>query len=440
MINHILKQIWTQRKYNVWIFIELMLVFSVVWVLTDYGFILIHNRSIPQGFNTNDTYLIKYGVYEQGTSRFEETESSETNIMDNLELFTRKIKEYPSVEVADLTYIGWGSLPFSGGRNSTSIRRIGDKDSTEVFAEVKNVRSGDYFKIFRYTSAQNDSWERLANIDIRQNHSVFITKMIEKELFKNESAIGQAIIADIGEGKQNYVVADVINDQKRFDYTLPDNAIIGASPQASVENLNSFSVSIRVKKDTPEKEFITNFKKEMTKQLRIGNFYLKDIKSFHQLKNNIDYAFGVTNSVRSRTALGLFFLFNIALGVIATFWLRNETRRGEIGLRMALGSTRVTLQKQFIIEAIIIFTIATLPAIVVNLLIAKADIIKLDGDIMMPYQSIEGSQYIIENFTLRFLISNVITYIILLIIVVFSSWLPASKASRLHPVEALRDE
>lgn len=440
MINHILKQIWAQRRYNVWIFIELMLVFSVVWVLTDYGLVIMHNRAIPQGFDSSDTYLIEYGIYEEDTSKFDETENSESKIIDNLDLFTRKIKEYPNVEVADLTYTGWGSTPFSGSFNSTSIKKNSDNDSTEVFAEVKNARSNDYFRIFRYTSAQDDSWERLANIDLRQNNSVLITKSVERELFKNESAIGQTIIADMGEGKQNYVVADVINNQKRFDYTLPTNAIIGASPQATARNLYGFAVAIRVKKGTPERDFISNFKKDMTKQLRIGNFYLKDIKSFQQIKNNKEYEFGITNNMRTRTALGLFFLLNIALGVIATFWLRNETRRSEIGLRMALGSTQVTLQKQFIIEAIIIFTLAIIPAIIINLLIAKADIIKLGRDIMMPYQSIEGSPYIIENFTLRFLISNVITYIMLLIIVVLSAWLPANKASKLHPVEALRDE
>lgn len=440
MINHILKQIWAQRKYNVWIFIELMLVFSVVWVLTDYGFVLIHNKNIPQGFDANDTYLVTYGMYEYGTPRFDPKESSESKIMDNMELFTRKIKDYPNVEVADLSYSNWGSLPFSGGMNSTAIQKVNDSDSTIIFTEVKYIHSSDFFRIFRYTSAQNDSWEHLSNIDLRQNNSIFITKMIERDLFKNESAIGQTIITDIGEGKQNYVVADVINDQKRFDYTLPEHAIIVASPQSSVENLHNFAVSIRVKEGTPEKEFITNFKKEMTKQLRIGNFYLKDIKSFNQLKDNIDYAFGVTNSVRSKTALGIFLLLNIALGVIATFWLRNETRRGEIGLRMAVGSTRTTLELQFITEAIIIFTIVAIPAIIINFLIAHADIFKISSNILMSYETIEGSPYIIENFALRFLISNVITYIILLIIVVFSSWLPASKASKLHPVEALRDE
>lgn len=436
MIKHIFKQIWAQRKYNVWIFVELMLVFSVVWVLMDYSFVLMHNKAIPQGFDTSNTYLATYGVYEEGTSRFDETESSDINNIENIELFVRKIKGYDNVEIADLTYISWGSLPFSGGMNSTSIMRLNDNDSTEIFAEVKNVYSSSFFQIFRYTSTQDDSWERLSNIDLRQNNSVFITELVEKELFKNESAIGQIITADMGEGQKEYVVADVINNQKRFDYRLPANAIIGASPQLSAETMYEFAVSMRVEEGISEKEFISNFKKDMTKQLRIGNLYLENIESFKQRKDNIDYAFGIINRVRTQTALTIFFLLNIALGVIATFWLRNETRRGEIGLRMAMGSTRIILEKQFILEAALILTMAIIPAIILNYFIARAGLIRN----IIPYQTVEGSTYIIENFTLRFLISNIITYLMLLIIVVFSAWLPARKASKLHPVEALRDE
>lgn len=36
----------------------------------------------------------------------------------------------------------------------------------------------------------------------------------------------------------------------------------------------------------------------------------------------------------------LFLLANVFFGVIGTFWLRTQSRRGEIGLRVALGATR----------------------------------------------------------------------------------------------------
>lgn len=439
MIKHIFKQIWAQRKYNAWIYIELMLVFVLVWVVADYAFISIHNRCIPRGFDADNTYMIRYGIYGNETSRYNASENDSLKVMENLDLFLNKIKAYKNVETTALTYTGWGSTPFSGSNNQSSI--VNANDSTkEINAQVKNVFSGDFFRIFRYAPYKDNSWKRIANMDLRQNNSVFITRQVERKIFGNQSAIGKKVFADIGEGKQEYIVAEVLNDQKRFDYTLPYGAIFGASPIPNPKNLGSFGVCLRTKNGVSERQFIADFRKEMTKQLQIGNFYLKDIQSFSSIKAETDYAFGVTNEIRTRAALMLFFLLNIALGIIGTFWFRNQTRRGEIGLRMAMGSTSGTLQSQFIIEAFILLTLAVIPAILINFFIIRANVIKPDMDIMMEYKTIKGSPYITQNAPLRFLITNLITYVFLGIIVALSAWIPAYNASKVHPVDALRDE
>jgi ABC-type transport system, involved in lipoprotein release, permease component len=429
---------WAQRKYNTWIFIELMLISVLVWILADYAFILFHNKSIPQGFDIKDTYLVTYDIYGSETSRYNPAEDDSVKVVDNVDLFVRKIKEYKNVETAALASLSWGSLPFSGSYYGNLVQT--DTNTTDVSAQAKIVYSGDFFRIFRYTSTRDNSWARPAGIDLRQNNSIFITRMVERELFGEGSAIGETIRADIGEGLKEYVVADVLNDQKRFDYTLPHGAVFGASPLVSKDNVMGFGVCFRTKPGISERRFVSDFRKEMTQQLRIGNLYLKDIQSFQNLKDEINYSFGKTNEIRSRAALMIFFLLNIALGIIGTFWFRNQTRRGEIGLRMAMGSTRTGLQWQFILEALLLLTAAVIPAIIINYAVVQSGVIKLNMDVTLEYITVKGSPYITQNAPLRFLITNVIMYIFLAVIVGLSAWIPANKASKVHPVEALRDE
>ena len=53
------------------------------------------------------------------------------------------------------------------------------------------------------------------------------------------------------------------------------------------------------------------------------------------LENSIE-----SNAQRIVSALGLFLLTNVFLAVIGTFWFHVSRRRAELGLRMAMGSTR----------------------------------------------------------------------------------------------------
>lgn len=430
MIKQLIKQIWVQRKQNGWIFAELLVVCILMWYIVDFGFVLLHNKSIPTGSDINDTYVITYGVLTEENSRYDATESDSIRMMRNLELFTRKIRQYDQVKTASLLNTAWGTLPNSGGFYGDMIQY----DTIQINAEIKFISSGDYFRIFRYTSARDNSWERPASIDLYQHNAVFITQMIERKLFGQQSGIGKKITVGRDDKGKEYMVADILNDQKRFDYGLPAPAVFLPAEPLSVANMNSHAVCIRLKGETPEKPFISAFRKDMTPSLRIGNLYLEDIESMSTRKANIEYLFGKTNEIRTHMIIMTFFLLCIALGVIGTFWFRIASRRNEIGVRMAMGSTRKKLQQQFIMEAILLLTIATIPAICISFFIIQADLIESLGE------RIPDSIYITGRKWLRFFLTNGITYIFLSLIVSLSAWIPAYRASKIHPVEALREE
>lgn len=430
MIKQLIKQIWVQRRQNGWIFAELLVVCMLMWYIMDFCFVLLHNKSIPTGSDISDTYVVTYGVLTEENSRYDPAENDSLRMMQNLELFTRKIRQYEHVEIASLLNTSWGTLPNSGNYYGENVQY----DTIDTYAERKSISSGDYFRIFRYTSARDNSWERPASIDLYQHNAVFITRMLERELFGQQSGIGKKITIGRDDNRKEYMVADVLNDQKRFDYSLPAPAVFLPATPLSHRNINSHAVCIRLKARTPEKPFISGFRKDMTPALRIGNLYLEDIESMSTRKANVEYSFGKTNEIRTHMIVMAFFLLCIALGVIGTFWFRIASRRNEIGVRMAMGSTRQKLQRQFIQEAILLLTIAIIPAICISVSIVQADLIESLGE------RIPDDIYITGRKWLRFFLTYGMTYIFLAVIVGLSAWIPAYRASKIHPVEALREE
>ena len=159
-----------------------------------------------------------------------------------------------------------------------------------------------------------------------------------------------------------------------------------------------------------------------------------DIKAYNDIQKSQEFEWGITREVRIRNGIMIFFLLNISLGVIGTFWFRNQTRRSEIGLRMAMGSSNRQIQNQYIAEALLILTLAAIPSICINAGVLQAGLITTLGE------EVINSGYVTANKWLRFFITNAITYMLLAVIVGVSAWIPARQASKVHPVEALRDE
>ena len=67
MIRHILKIMWNQRRSNGWIFAELLVVVSILWVMTDSLLVDKYTYYSPLGFDIEDTYKVQLGILAPGT-------------------------------------------------------------------------------------------------------------------------------------------------------------------------------------------------------------------------------------------------------------------------------------------------------------------------------------------------------------------------------------
>lgn len=194
-------------------------------------------------------------------------------------------------------------------------------------------------------------------------------------------------------------------------------------------------VVVRTKGSLSTADFTEKFRRDLSPELRIGNFYLKNITSVRKIGEDNDLGFGYTTTNRIRAGLMLFFMVNILLCVIGTFWYRINSRREEIGIRRAMGATRQNIFRELNMEGLCLLAFITLPALLIEMQFVYADMIETPGRDQFSLIS-----YLPDHTVLRFIITNLLTWLIMAGIVVAGIWFPASAASRIAPVDALRSE
>ena len=168
--------------------------------------------------------------------------------------------------------------------------------------------------------------------------------------------------------------------------------------------------------------FADQFAQRMREHLVFGNIYLDELVPMQSYRKS--YIKESMDQLQIGSAIAFFFLVNIFLGVLGTFWFRTRQRKSELGLRVALGSNRMQLLTLFIGEGIVLLTITFVPAIILCFNICYAELIDV---YLMPFDG------------LRFATGLGITYSLLAIMIVLGIWIPAQQAIKVSPTEALHN-
>lgn len=429
MLNTVIKQILNRKKSNVWITLELLLVFCFLWYMVDYFFVLAYNHSIPSHRNVENTYKLDLSQLSDLHPDYKPDDDAPLTLIDNFYRVINRIRLYPEVETVGLSF---DAVPGGGSFRGGTIYSLEDTtrmiSSAQVYAIVPEE---DYLKVFHYTTDNGRKPVSVKDYDWSEPNGVIITRMVEELLFPGGSATGK-IIGDYS--KSPLRIIDVVDNVKRSDRNRPYPCYI--IPQRITDaNVKYVEVVVRTKGNLSSADFTEQFRRDLSPELRIGNFYLKNITSVRKIGEGNDLGFGYTTTNRIRAGLMLFFMVNILLCVIGTFWYRINSRREEIGIRRVMGATRQSIFNQLNMEGLCLLALITLPAILIEMQFIYADMIETPGR-----DQFSSISYLPDRTVLRFIITNILTWLIMAGIVIAGIWFPARAASRIAPVDALRSE
>lgn len=405
MKSVIVKRIWTQRKANGWLFAELFIVFVILWYVIDFLLATFICSYEPKGFDTHHVYHVSIAGNPTLFDQYSEEEWA-----DNYLQVFRLIKEYPGVESA--CYYA-GTIPYENG---TVVQNY-STDSLGCIKSFIRMVSKDFFDVFKVDMPDADlsAWEVKG-----YPRQAIVSKDLADSLFKDDRQIGRTFF-DYYFPDKKYQLAGIASPTKLTEYDRYEPFIyIPAEDWMLKRGIPMLAIRVN-----PEMEYVfaERFAKDFRERLTIGPFYFSQIKAYDDVKKIYDTQ--TDNYIRSSVAILLFFIFNVFIGIMGTFWFRTRSRRGEVGLRMAIGASRHRIRLELMFEGVWILVISAVPASIACFNIWNTDL---------------TVNTLIDATVPRFIIGITITFLLMLLMVITGIVYPAGRAMKVQPVVALHEE
>lgn len=427
MIKQIIKMLWTQRRSNGWIYFELLIVFAALWTVLDALLVDACTYFSPLGYNIENTYRLKLSMLNNKAPGYVPDSLKTSTDGEDLMKLMEQIRRNSSVEEVCATYF---SCPYSFGNSWTSILPAGQIDTSiidtskirEQSYQVRRVTL-EYFKVFRVLDKHGKPiGPQLENV----RNPIVISADLEKLFYNNKEGKGQKVIYN--NDTEEKPIAAVCQPVRPSDYEISKPCFYDIMSGGDLENwvkyfgVQQAELCVRMKKNMTDED-MNHFLEEMSERLIVNNLYVQGVKSFDsQRSDQLSYR---ERNMKIKLSLMVFMLVNVFFGIVGTFWLWTENRRNEIGLRMALGSSKHTLHWYMNMEGLCLFSL-TLPFVI------------LFGANMAYFDIMDTVKLPLSLW--RFVVAMGGAWLLLAGMISLGIWIPARKASKMKPAEALHYE
>lgn len=411
-----------------WLVVELLIVSVIVWYIDDFLYSQAEISSQPTGYDIENTFQVRYRKIGEDSPRFVNygENAAERNQSDFISMF-EQIRRFDGVEAASVSH---AAEPYSF--NWMGGEFMLDGDSTTFMGARYISMTPDHVNVFRYTPSRK-GMSREDLVKALQEGKVLMTDFTGLQAYGAEKAVS----ADDFLGKR-------ISLSRNNGTTAEVGGLVQFVKRSSSENLSSSvallqpldmtnprlltgytPISIRVR-DGEASGFKSRFAQAAKSGLfNRGNIAVVDIRSYDEIGRQVLHHDSVIT--RRYVACMLFMLLSVFLGILGTFWFRTRQRIGEIAVRKVNGASNPAIFRRLVGEAMILLSIATVPAVFIDWLICHSEMA------MFTQLSLYFSWS-------RFVIEVVITYVIVALMVIAGTWYPARKAMTIEPALALKDE
>jgi putative ABC transport system permease protein len=388
MVNHLFKLIWKRRKSNFLIMLEIFVAFLILFAVSSASIFLYRNYKNPSGINVDNvwTVYVNYNSLSDSLNR------------QNGELLEQKLKTFKEIQSFSF---GQETFPYGNSHSQGSVS-FNEKTAGECSFVTMDENAPSVLKLELSEGFWFKNSDTVGNVT-----PVIITQFLKEKLFGSENAIGKKLGKE-DDSHKNKVVGIIANFKRKTDYDELSSTVLSPFKDGKYSFMARVDPSVSA-------EFEAQFAKslrQINKEWNIEILHTTDMKA----DKNLIYTIPLTLVF---IVCG-FFILNIVLGLFGVLFQNIARRRGEIGVRRAMGATKGNILSHFIGEMIVLATFA----IVLGVFFA----------VQFPILNI------FDVSTSVYVSGIAIAIVAVYGLVFLCSWFPSQQAAKIYPAMALHED
>ncbi len=390
MIRHLFTLIWNKKRSQALLLVEILASFLVLFAVMSLVVFKVGNYLSPIGYQYQNRWAI---TLDWGTL----PDSLADPIRQRLK---QRALAYPEVQAASFSS---GNTPFA---NSTS--------------NGEHHWNGKVINSFHFWT--DDDFARTMDIPVLEgrwfNRSdatatiepIVITQTFRQQVFGSENVIGRVLVADDDPKSKSRIIGVIGNYKRAGEYEENTPGTFYKYQRDRWQN----TLVLRVRPGT-DARFEARLVKDFGNIAKDWSFAVNYMADQREAKQNQEVI-----QIATFLILITFLLINVALGLFGVLNVSIARRRGEIGLRRALGATESSISWQFIGEMWVLATFA----LVLGLLLAGQfpllNVFDLDAGV--------------------YLVAMAVSVAVIYALVTLCAFYPGWQAAKLQPAVALHEE
>jgi putative ABC transport system permease protein len=395
MIRHLFKMIWNKKKQNFLLMLEMLASFLVVFAVFTLLVYNYQNYRRPMGFDYNNVWVINYNNSIDNTGL--------DSVIMFREAIRNQLKSMP--EIKSVSYTS-NNVPFSMSTNNGNL----------------TVNKQSIPSVNRYTA--EDDYDDVLNLEIKEgrwftkddlssrDHAVVINSALKERIFGSKPAIGEYLGDVSGEDRRNKIVGVVADTKFKGDFQAVEYDMFHRADTGGFRWLNRIIIKVAPGAGA---DFEGRLHKTMASALKNSNVEIEHLSEKRESRNNLSLVPMIILLV-----VAGFLIINVALGLFGVLWYNISKRRGEIGLRRAVGASGNAVSKQLVGEALVLSTLSLIVGSFFAVQFPLLNIFDLPSGV--------------------YLMAWLLSLLFIYILVMFCAFYPGRQAAAINPAVALHEE